>query len=164
MSNVVVNSSRGPRLDLLGPSVEFLTSPDATQNFCILRGVIPPGLFVPLHSHADVEDFYIVSGVLQGVRRGADGHERFSGKAGDYIHVPSGEPHGWRNSSASEPLVTLIITTPRLGRFFAEVGRPDTGKPQPVTPEDLERFIRASDKYGYWNASPQENEAAGLHF
>jgi hypothetical protein len=51
-------SSHGPRLDLFGPSVEFLTSPkDANQNFRVLRGVIPPGLAVPLHSHPDVEDF-----------------------------------------------------------------------------------------------------------
>jgi quercetin dioxygenase-like cupin family protein len=163
MSNVV-NTSRGPRFDLLGPTVEFLTSLDASQGFCVLRGIIPARLFVPLHSHADVEDFYIVSGELEGIRRGTGGYERFSGKAGDYIHVSGGEPHGWRNASASEPLVTLIITTPKLGQFFAEVGRPDIGKPQPVTPEDLTRFMRASEKYGYWNATPEENEAVGLHF
>jgi quercetin dioxygenase-like cupin family protein len=159
----VVSSSPGPRLDLFGPSVEFLTSPkDANQNFCVLRGFIPPGLAVPLHSHPDVEDFYIVSGEVRGVRQGANGYEWFSAKAGDFVHVPGGEPHGWQNPSTSEPLVTLIVTTPKLGRFFLEVGRTHTGKPQAVAPDDLARFMAASKEYGYWNATPAENAALRL--
>jgi len=48
----------GQRVDLFGPSVEFLTPPGVTQEaYCVLRGVIPRGVSVPLHSHADIEDF-----------------------------------------------------------------------------------------------------------
>src|SRR5271165_1039144 len=43
-------------LDLFGPMVEFLTSPqEASIDFCVLRAVIPPGISVPLHSHPDTE-------------------------------------------------------------------------------------------------------------
>ncbi len=48
----------GQRVDLFGPSVEFLTPPGVTEEaYCVLRGVIPRGVSVPLHSHADIEDF-----------------------------------------------------------------------------------------------------------
>jgi hypothetical protein len=28
----------------------------------VLQGVIPPGVSIPLHSHPDTEDFFIISG------------------------------------------------------------------------------------------------------
>jgi hypothetical protein len=75
--------------------------------------------------------------------------------------VPADAPHAWRNVS-SEPVVNLIITTKRLGRFFQETGRPLTGAPQPVTPDDLARFAAVSARYGYWNTTPEENAAVGM--
>jgi hypothetical protein len=49
-----------------------------------------------------------------------------------------------------------------LGQFFQEVGRPVTGSHIPVTSEDLERFAAISARYGYWNATPEENRAFGI--
>jgi quercetin dioxygenase-like cupin family protein len=50
-------------LDVFGPTVEFLRRPDDEDaDFCVMRGVVPPGVTVPLHSHDDAEDFYIVDG------------------------------------------------------------------------------------------------------
>ena len=77
--------------------------------------------------------------------------------------MPSGARHCWRNVS-SEPLVAFIITTTRLGQFFQEVGRPVVSTPQPVTVEDLAHYETVSAKYGYWNASPEENAAVGIRF
>jgi hypothetical protein len=59
-------------------------------------------------------------------------------------------------------VVNIIVTTKRLGQFFQETGRPVTDAPQPVTPEDLARFMYVSTKYGYWNATPEENAAVGI--
>jgi len=76
--------------------------------------------------------------------------------------VPANARHAWRNVS-EEPLVNLIITTKRLGRFFQEAGRPATGTRQPPpTPEELTRFAAISAKDGYWNATPEENAAVGI--
>jgi hypothetical protein len=33
----------------------------------------------------------------------------------------------------------------------------------PPTPELLEHFQQVTDRYGYWNASPEENAALGIH-
>lgn len=156
------NPTTGLTLDVFGPTVEFLTSPDDERNdFCLLKGTIPPGGSVPLHSHGDTEDFLILSGSLEGLRHDQDGYRWIAAKAGDYIHVPGEARHAWRNTS-SEPVVNLIVTTRKMGRFFLEVGRPATGAPQPVTPEDLARFAAISARYGYWNATPEENAAVGI--
>jgi quercetin dioxygenase-like cupin family protein len=157
-----LNPTTGVRLDVLGPTVEFLTSPhEAHNDLCVMRGVIPPNVFIPLHSHADVEDFFLLSGQAQALKQVPGGYEWIDGKAGDLIHIPSGVPHAWRNVS-TEPLVVLIFTTPKIGRFFQQVGRPLTGTPQSVTPEDLTRFLSVSAEYGYWNATPEENAAVGI--
>ena len=123
----------GQCIDLFGPSVEFLTPPGVTQeSCCVLRGVIPPGVSVPLHSHADIEDFYVISGEVLAVTQEAYGYQSTAFKAGDYIRVPSGVRHGWRNISG-EPLVALIVTTATLGKFFFEAGRPVEQASQPPT-------------------------------
>jgi hypothetical protein len=76
--------------------------------------------------------------------------------------VPRNARHAWRNLS-SEPVVALIITTKRLGRFLQEAGRPATGAAQPPpTPAELARFAAIVAKYGYWNATPEENAAVGI--
>ena len=158
------NPTTGLRVDVLGPTVEYMLPPDeARDSFCVLKGVIPPGGVVPLHSHPDVEDYVVISGEIQGLRLSQDAHshEWIVGKAGDYMHVPGGAPHAWRNVSA-EPVVTLIFTTPKIGRFFQEIGRPVTPTPQPVTPEDLAHFAAVSATYGYWNATPEENATVGI--
>jgi uncharacterized RmlC-like cupin family protein len=160
--NAELDAVAGLRLDLFGPSVEFLTSPhDQDKTFCVLRGTIPASGAVPLHSHQDVEDFYVISGEVLAVRQGAHGYEAIACKTGDYVRVPSGAPHGWRNVS-SEPVVTLIVTTPTLGKFFLETGRPIEQASQPPTSDDFARLANVSAKYGYWNASPEENAAVGI--
>jgi hypothetical protein len=49
----------GPTLDVFGATVEFVSR---SEEFCVICGVVPPGTVVPLHRHADAEDFFILSG------------------------------------------------------------------------------------------------------
>ena len=149
-------------LDILGPTVEFLTSPAAAHgDFCVMRGMIPPGVAVPLHSHDATEVFFVLSGSKQVLTLGSGPAEWVDVRAGDYVHVPRGTRHAHRNVS-DEPLIELVITTARLGNWFEEVGTPATGAPRPPAADDLERFLAASGKYGYWLGSPEDNAAAGL--
>jgi quercetin dioxygenase-like cupin family protein len=157
------NPTTGLVIELFGPTLEFMTSPDDEHNdFCVLKGTIPPDGYVPLHSHPDTEDFLVISGAVEGLRQEAGGNEWVEARAGDYIHVPADAPHAWRNVSSEVPVVDLIITTKRLARFLQETGRPVTGVPQPPTREELERFAAVSARYGYWNATPEENAAVGI--
>jgi quercetin dioxygenase-like cupin family protein len=148
--------------DVFGPTVEFLTSPDDPDAaFCVMRGVVPPGVTVPLHSHHDPEDFFIVVGTQQVLTHGDQGLRWCDAHAGDYVRVPAGTPHAHRNVSG-EPAVDLIITSARLGRFFREVGRLSTGPTPPPTPEELAHFVAVATKYGYTLGSPEDNAAVGI--
>src|SRR5258707_1029706 len=104
-------------------TLEFICRPDDPgADLCVMRGVVPPGVAVPLHSHDDAEDFFILSGTQQVLTRSDQGLQWRDVNAGDYVHIPAGTPHAHRNVS-DEPAVELVITTARLGRFFQEVAR-----------------------------------------
>jgi hypothetical protein len=81
--------------------------------------------------------------------------------AGDYIRVPGNAVHAHRNVT-DQPAVDLIVTTPRLGRFFEEVGRPVTADMKPPTPEEVAAFVAKSAEFGYKLASVEENASYGI--
>ena len=156
----IADTPVGPALDVFGPTIEFLTQPTGKdEQPCVLRGVVPAGITVPMHSHDDAEDFYIVAGTQEVLTQHPHGLEWQHARAGDYVRVPPGTMHAHRNVS-SQPAVDLIVTTMKLGRFFAEIGRAGTG--EPPTPADIARFVEIAIKYGYTLATPEENTAVGI--
>ncbi len=137
--------------DVLGPTVQFLTPVDGDPDApCLIRGSIPPHRFVPLHSHADPETFVAISGEMSGLIDGAWVPIR----SGDVFHVPPNAKHAWRNDSDA-PAVSQVVTRARIAQFFREVV---DGPPA----ETIERYLAVSERYGYWNATPEENAAIGL--
>jgi hypothetical protein len=84
-------------------------------------------------------------------------------KPGDFIQVPSGAKHAFRNPFA-EPAVSIVSTTGKLGRFFQEVGRiVRPGTPvAPPAPEELQHFMDICNRYDYWVAPPEEKAAVGI--
>ncbi|WP_234814127.1 cupin domain-containing protein [Mycolicibacterium iranicum] len=156
----LAEGSGRPALEVMGPSVEFLTITDEPGNrICVMRAVIPPGVTVPLHRHDDFEDFFILAGEHQVLVESDGRREWVDVRAGDYVQVPGDVLHAHRNLSA-EPAVDLIITTARIGRFFEEVGRP-VGAP-PRTRADIDAFVATCVRYGYQLATPEENAAVGI--
>jgi quercetin dioxygenase-like cupin family protein len=163
-SQVVSHNRHGIILDVLGPTVEFLTPPpEKADEYCVMKGTIPPGISVPLHSHPYSESFFVLSGSAQTLLERGNRLEWLDVKAGDFIHIPGGAKHAHRNVS-DQVVVELITTTPTLGRFFEEIGRPRTaaGPSAEPTRADLQEFVRISAKYNYWLASSAENAAVGL--
>jgi quercetin dioxygenase-like cupin family protein len=154
----LADHSFAPKLDLFGPTIEFLTW---SNEFCVMRGMIPPGAVVPLHRHPDAEDFFIVSGTQQVLVDTPGGLEWRDAHAGDYVRIPGHVPHARRNVSA-EPAVDLIVTTARLGRFLQKVGRPVTDSFVPPTLAQLMHFLDAAADYGYLMSSPEANAAIGI--
>jgi len=95
---------REQRLAPDGTLVEFLASPDAIRSgICPLRGTIPPGVAVPLHSHPDLELFYVLEGSVEAFqsREGAPGWTTVG--AGDAVTIPGNIKHAWRNRSPFPP-------------------------------------------------------------
>jgi quercetin dioxygenase-like cupin family protein len=87
-------------LDVFGPNVEFVSGPDdPAAGFWAMRGVLPPGVLVPLHSHGDAEDFFILAGTQQVLIMSDQGLQWTEVNAGDDVHIPAGVPHAHRNVS-----------------------------------------------------------------
>jgi quercetin dioxygenase-like cupin family protein len=158
-----VDPERIETIDVLGPTLQFLTPPEDRDAPCIMRGTIPPGVSVPLHSHGDTETFLMISGKVEGLVYSGENFNWIPINPGDVFHVPGGARHGWRNKGRDQA-VMILITTSRLGRFLKEVGRPAVpGEPSPPpSPEEIQRFLKTSERYGYWNATPEENAKVGI--
>jgi quercetin dioxygenase-like cupin family protein len=159
----IVQRGKYGRLDLMGPTVEFLALPQEEDSYCVLVGTIPPGVVVPLHSHPDPESFFQLSGAVQ-VFSQRDGHfEWLDVQPGEFVDIPGRTKHAFRNESP-DPVVQLITTTPNLGRFFQEIGRPVTAEERlrPPTPVELQRFAIVAADYGYWLGDRLENAAIGI--
>lgn len=145
-------------LDVLGPRLQHLTELSDGMSYCLMRGELEPGVFVPVHSHEDRETFVVVSGEIE-----AWNGEKWSlHRAGDTVDIPSNQKHAWRNVS-SEKVTLLIASTVKMGKFFDEIGRPAASVPPgPPEPAALMHFVEVAIAYGYWLATPDENASIGL--
>lgn len=171
MSSPVSNESAAHLIDprdveilgVMGPTIQFIVPPQEAVP-CIMRGTIPPGVSVPLHSHPEPETFISISGQVDGLVESPDGLKWVPVASGAIFHVPSGAKHAWRNRS-DEPSVSIVVTTASLGRFFQDVGTPIiAGAPLPGPPsaEAIRHFLETAERYGYWNATPEENTRLGI--
>lgn len=143
-----------PQLDLR-PGNRYLTElTDGDGDYCVMLCNLPAGAVVPMHSHADRETFYIVSGNPD-VFRG-DHWETLD--PGDVADVRDGLRHAWRNASGTA-VAMLCVTTMRMGRFLRDIAV-DDGSADPQA--GAQRFLQLVQEYGYWLASPQQNAATGL--
>ena len=162
-TNIVVERDR-EALEVFGPSVQFLVAPQPSDEApCVMKGTIPPGVSVPMHSHAGIEAFIVLSGDVEVLSdEGGKAHWIAAGP-GDFIEVPSNAKHGFRNRS-QHPVIQLITTTSKLGRFFREVGRPVIRgeRVDPPSPDEIQRFVKTAERYGYWLATPEENASLGI--
>ena len=76
-----------------GSLVRFLVrEPDA--GYCLVEALVAPGAGAPPNRHpADDEAFYVLDGTFEfGV-----GSETRMAKTGDFVRVPNGEIHTFRN-------------------------------------------------------------------
>jgi quercetin dioxygenase-like cupin family protein len=126
-----------------GATLEYLTAIEDGAP-CAIRGTLPPGGVVPLHSHGDPETFVVQAGEAAAFT----GDRWLPVGPGDVHHIPGDVRHAWR--VGPEPAVMIVITTATMARFFLEIAeRPDA-------------FLAISDRYGYWNATPEENAEIGI--
>src|SRR6266550_5889487 len=51
---------------VLGVLLQFLSTPEQIKDqISVMRGTVPSGVVIPLHSHADPEIFYVLNGSLE---------------------------------------------------------------------------------------------------
>jgi quercetin dioxygenase-like cupin family protein len=139
----------------LRPMNEYLTEiSDNAGDYCLIRCTLPAGVVVPMHSHADRETFYVVSGKIDALRE--DRWEVLG--PGDVFDVRDGAKHAWRNSSQVAASI-ICVTTTEMARFLQEISISAAGS---LPEEQAQRFLDLVHAKGYWLASPDENAAVGL--
>ena len=151
--------------DAAGVIVEFLVAPEEIQDaICLIRGTMPPGIIVPLHSHPEPEVIFVLEGSLEVFRANqGNGNGWTTASAGEVVAIPGDVRHALRNTS-SRPAITVLVTKSDLYKFFREVAKPvdPNRRPAPPTPDVVRELFAVSARYGFWMGSPEENAAIGL--
>jgi|tagenome__1003787_1003787.scaffolds.fasta_scaffold18701415_1 quercetin dioxygenase-like cupin family protein len=96
------------------------------------------------HFHRSLsESFYVLDGEV----RLYDGRAWLTGSAGDFLHIPPGGVHGFRNESGA-PATMLILFAPGAPRerYFEGLVERATMDPQP-SPDEMAEFFRVHDTY-----------------
>ena len=136
----------------LRPAPVYLTKiSEDDADYCLFLATLPAGAVVPMHSHADRETFYILSGNLEALK--GDRWEKLG--PGDVLDVVDGIKHAWRNSSQASASM-LCVTTTRMAKFLRDISVSDSDS------DNAQRFLELVRTHGYWLASPEENAAVGL--
>jgi quercetin dioxygenase-like cupin family protein len=157
-----VAASAFETINVMGPSIQFLSPlEEADDAPCLMRGTIPPGVAVPLHSHADSGTFLQVSGEVEALVEAEGGFDWVRVRAGDVFYAPGGAKHAFRNQG-QEPAVMILVSTCRIGRFFREISVPAASAAGAPSGETIRHFLKTFERYGYWNATPEENVRVGI--
>jgi quercetin dioxygenase-like cupin family protein len=145
---------------VLGVLLQFLSTPEQINDpISVMRGTLPSGIVIPLHSHADPEIFYVLNGSLEVFQ--AEGWQTVT--TGEVVSIPGNVRHALRNTSPS-PITLITVSKQELYSFFRELARPfdPNSPPAPPTPEEMQQLFSVAEKYEYWIASPDENAAIGI--
>jgi quercetin dioxygenase-like cupin family protein len=158
----VVKDGDGAALDMRDGNRMEPLSPSAEDAYFVMKGTIPPGGGVPLHSHADPESFYVLSGEAEALIQTPRGLEWQKIRPGGFLHIPPGTKHAWRNRS-NEPSSALITSTAKLGRALREMAQlASEDGTEFASPAAIQRIAEISDRYGYWLGSREENAEVGI--
>jgi mannose-6-phosphate isomerase-like protein (cupin superfamily) len=129
-----------------GTTVDYLATGASTSGrYGLYRWSMGPEPSGPeAHFHRSIsESFFVLSGKI----RLYDGRTWVEGHPGDFLYVPEGGLHGFRNESGA-PAAMLILFAPGAPReaYFeglAEIGR-TCARP---SPEEMAEFYRRHDTY-----------------
>ncbi|HEU5129049.1 MAG TPA: cupin domain-containing protein [Glycomyces sp.] len=142
--NAVFRAADHPAELLLrgGGSADYLATGAATGGkFGLYQWNMGPGRSGPdPHFHKTIsESFYILSGTV----RLYDGERWIDARPGDFLHVPEGGVHGFRNES-NEPASMLLLFAPGAPREAYFEGLATLGE---LSDEERRAFFEYHDNY-----------------
>src|ERR1700726_5024917 len=149
---------------VLGVLLHFLSTPEQINDqIGVMRGTVPSGVVIPLHSHSDPEIFYALKGSLEVFQAEGPSAGWQTVNTAEVVSIPGNVRHAVRNTSPS-PMTSIIVTKQELYSFFRELAQPfDPNRPpEPPTPEGMQQLFQLAAKYEYWLGSPDENAAIGI--
>jgi quercetin dioxygenase-like cupin family protein len=152
VSSAIERPVAGQVVDLLGCTLTFKAVSSTTGGaYSLVDCVAVPGAGTPPHiQHEDDEAFLVLDGTFEIVL----GEAAAQYTAGDYVFVPRGTVHAFRNAGTA-PARMLIVNSPGglHERFFAECGVPagsDAAAP------GFEEILASAARYGIEILPPSE--------
>jgi quercetin dioxygenase-like cupin family protein len=128
-----------PDLGAPGDGIHYLATTELTRGeYGLYRVMMKPRAGGPsTHFHRTIsESFYILDGTV----RLFNGENWIDGRAGDFLHVPQGGLHAFRND-ADSPAEMLLMFTPGAPReeYFEKIGQ--------IAPDQRAKFLDEHDSY-----------------
>ncbi len=147
----IVHLSAGTGRAFWGPGdmYTFLVTGEQTGGaYFVMEALVPPGGGPPPHIHRNEDEtFYIVEGQCS-IRLG---DQTVNAAAGDFVNVPRGIVHCFRNEGTSTMRMVLTYSPSGIEKFFEETLEPALDRrsgPPPNIQELADRFVAAGPKYG----------------
>lgn len=136
----VVRNHEGTQVKVLTDEMCIkLGSSESKRKVSIMTLDVPTGSFVPPHTHAEEEEgFYILEGAMTLLT----GQDQVEVHAGDFVHIPEGTMHGYRNDGPQTCRALVWTAGGPLDRFFIEMGENIKS-----IPEDLPKMPGILAKY-----------------
>ncbi|PYV69919.1 MAG: cupin domain-containing protein [Acidobacteria bacterium] len=147
----IVHLSAGTGRAFWGPGdmYTFLVTGEQTGGaYFVMEALVPPGGGPPPHIHRNEDEtFYIVEG--QCSIRLSD--QTVNAAAGDFVNVPQGIVHCFRNEGTSTMRMVLTYSPSGIEKSFEETLEPALDRrsgPPPNIQALADRFVAAGPKYG----------------
>jgi mannose-6-phosphate isomerase-like protein (cupin superfamily) len=126
----------------------LVTGAQSDGAYFIMEALVPPEGGPPPHvHHREQESFYVLDGVLE-IRMG---ETVVQAGMGDFVHIPAGTVHCFRNTGNSTARLLLIFSPGGIERFFEETLEQvqDRTAPQPENIEEVvARYVEAAPRHG----------------
>src|SRR6516164_892757 len=126
----------------------LITGVQTGGAFFIAEVWVPPGGGTPPHiHHREEETFYLQQATLT-IQVGG---KTLNASPGDFVHLPRGIVHCFRNTGTVDTKFLLVVTPAGLEKFFAEVFYPAEDRSEelpPMTEAFLARVLAAAPKCG----------------
>jgi quercetin dioxygenase-like cupin family protein len=147
----IVRLSAGTGRAFWGPGdmYTFLVTGEQTGGaYFVMEALVPPGGGPPPHIHRNEDEtFYIVEGRCS-IRLG---DQKANAAAGDFVNVPRGIVHCFRNEGTSTMRMVLTYSPSGIEKFFEETLVPALDRrsgPSPNIQAVADRLVAAGPKYG----------------
>ena len=139
----------GPAFWGPGDHYTFLvTGEESGGAYFAMEALVPPGGGPPPHIHRrEDETFYLLEGQIEFVL----GDETITAGPGDFVNVPRGTVHCFRNAGTATARLVLTFTPAGIERFFEETLEPAPNEADGA-PDNVEevaaRYVEASARHG----------------
>ena len=151
-----VPAGTGPAYCGPGDRITFLiTGAETGGAFFMAEVSVAPGGGPPPHVHSrEDESFYLQQGTLA-VQVGG---KALNVSAGDFVHMPRGTVHSFRNVGEETAKLLMVATPPGLENYFAEVFFPaaDVADIPQIGQAVIGRALKTAPKYGLELRLPAE--------